>query len=159
MSAPKPARSTPARPAPPVADPDRWGVAPEAGRWPTLAVLIGLYALSVTPFLSGLLRGEAQDIGRGVITATATALLLGLVWRGHVWAWRLTLGFSVLAGLLVFVGGMLAGASTGGPAGWVVSGAGLAYLLLGTALVGTPAIRAFLDGRWASRARPRGTRP
>lgn len=145
MSAPKPARPVPAT------DPERWGVPAQAGRWPTLAVLIGLYALSVTPFLSGLLRGEAENIGRSVITACATALLLGLVWRGHVWAWRLTVGFCLFAGLLVFVGGMLAGASTGGPAGWVVSGAGVAYLLLGTALVGTPAIRAYLDERWAAR--------
>jgi hypothetical protein len=144
-------RARPVRAAPPP-DPGRWGVPADAGHWPTLAVLLGLYGVSVTPFLGALLRGQSAHTASSVATACGTALLLGLVWRGHVWAWRFTVGLSMVAGLLVFVVGMLAAA--GGPAGWVVSGAGLAYLLLGTALVGTPVIRAFLDRRWAARARP-----
>lgn len=124
--------------------PVRWAVPAAEGRWPTLAALIGVYALSVTPFVSSLLRGQSDHLGRSVASACATALLLCLVWLGHTWAWRLTVAFCMAAGLLVFVGGMLSGA-------WVVSGAGIAYLLLGTALVGTPAVRAFLDERWAAR--------
>ncbi|MFC3835253.1 MULTISPECIES: hypothetical protein [Deinococcus] len=135
--------------APSTPEDDRWGVPAAAGRWPTLAVLVALYAVSITPFVGSLLRGQATNVGSSVLTACASALLLGLVWRGHVWAWRFTVGLSMVAGLLVFVVGMLA--ATAGPAGWVVSGAGLSYLLLGTALVGTPVIRAFLDSRWSAR--------
>ena len=131
-------------------DSGRWDGSAEAGRWPTLAVLLGLYAVSVTPSLGALLHGQTAHLASGTVTACGSALLLGLVWRGHVWAWRVTVGLSMVAGLLVFVVGMLA--TTAGPTGWVVTGAGLAYLLLGTALVGTPVIRAFLDRRWAERA-------
>ena len=35
----------------------------------------------------------------------------------------------------------------------VVSAAGLAFIACGLLLVGHPAIRAFLDGRWAARGR------
>ncbi|WP_309573180.1 hypothetical protein [Deinococcus sp.] len=137
------------QPATPEPESGRWSVPPDAGRIPTLAVLLGLYAVSVTPSLGALLHGQTANLASSVATACGTALLLGLVWRGHVWAWRVTVGLSMVAGLLVFVVGMLA--TTAGPAGWVVSGAGLAYLMLGTALVGTPVIRAFLDSRWAAR--------
>ncbi|GHF31186.1 hypothetical protein HNQ07_000618 [Deinococcus metalli] len=140
-SSPQPTTGAPER--------ERWGVSGDAGRWPTLAVLIALFAVSVTPTLGALVRGQDAHLASSIPTAIGTALLLGLVWRGHVWAWRVTVGLSMLAGLLVFVVGMLA--ALGGPAGWVVSGAGIAYLLLGTALVGTPVIRAFLDRRWAAR--------
>lgn len=84
-----------------------------------------------------------------MLYAAATAVLLGQVWRGSVWAWRLTVGFGVLAGLLVFVAGMLA--AVGSWQGWVISLAGVAFLVLALCLVSVPGIRAFLDSRWAAR--------
>ena len=131
---------------PPSAPPDP---ALAAGRTATLAVLAGLFMLATTPFLGRLVQGETDHLFRNVAYALATAALLWQVWRGSVWAWRLTVGFSVLAGLLVFVVGMLAGVSNW--QGWVVSLAGLGFLLLGTCLVGVSSIRAFLDSRWTRR--------
>ncbi|WP_291427968.1 hypothetical protein [Deinococcus sp.] len=125
----------------------------QAGRVPTLAVLMGLLMTSSTPFLAGLLQGQTQNLGRNVLYTCLTVFLLGMVWRGSVWAWRLTVGFSMVAGLLVFIVGMLAGSVAW--QGWLVSGAGLVYLLLGTALVGTASIRAFLNSRWAARTQGR----
>ncbi|WP_229784413.1 hypothetical protein [Deinococcus radiotolerans] len=122
----------------------------DAGRVPTLAVLVSLFGLTVLPFLAGLVQGQTEGAGREVLYATGTAFLLGMVWRGSVWAWRLTVSFGMLAGFLVFIVGMLAGSASW--RGWVVSVAGLGYLLLCTALVGTPSIRAFLDSRWAQRS-------
>lgn len=122
-----------------------------SGRVPTLAVLAGLFMLATTPFFGRLLRGDSADLLRNVLYACATAVLLAQVWRGSVWAWRLTVALSMFAGLLVFVAGMLAGVSSW--QGWVVSAAGLAFLLLGTCLVAVPGIRAFLDARWAARGR------
>lgn len=113
---------------------------------PTLAVLAGLFMLATTPFLGRLLQGQTDHLARNLLYAAATAVLLGQVWRGSVWAWRLTVGFSVVAGLLVFVAGMLAGVSNG--LGWVISAAGLAFLVLGMCLVAVGSIRAFLDSRW-----------
>lgn len=123
----------------------------EAGRTPTLAVLLGIFMVTITPFVAGLVQGQTADWLRNLLYAFATAVLLYNVWRGSVWAWRLTVGFCMVAGLVVFVIGMLAGSVAW--QGWVVSGAGLVYLLLGTALVGTAVIRAFLDARWAARGR------
>ena len=120
-----------------------------AGRTPTLAVLAGLFMLATTPFFGGLLRGQSDNLARNVLYAAATALLLGQVWRGSVWAWRLTVGFSVFSGLLVFIVGMLAGVSNW--QGWVISAAGLGFMVLGLCLVSVPGIRAFLDSRWAAR--------
>ncbi|GMA14983.1 hypothetical protein E5F05_12165 [Deinococcus metallilatus] len=120
-----------------------------AGRTPTLAVLAGLFMLATTPFFGHLLQGSTDNLARNVLYACATAVLLGQVWRGSVWAWRLTVGFSVCAGLLVFVAGMLAGVSNW--QGWIVSLAGVGFLLLGMCLVAVPSIRAFLDARWAAR--------
>ncbi|EYB68228.1 hypothetical protein DEIPH_ctg025orf0072 [Deinococcus phoenicis] len=121
-----------------------------AGRTPTLVVLAGLFMLATTPFFGHLLQGDTRNLARNVLYAAATAVLLGQVWRGSVWAWRLTVGFSMFAGLLVFVVGMLAGVSNW--QGWIVSLAGLGFLLLGTCLVAVPSIRAFLDARWAARS-------
>ncbi|MFK7601717.1 hypothetical protein ACI3L1_05850 [Deinococcus sp. SM5_A1] len=123
----------------------------EAGRTPTLAVLVGIFMVSVTPFVAGLVQGQTEGWVRDLLYAVATAVLLYNVWRGSVWAWRLTVGFCMVAGLVIFVVGMLAGSVAW--QGWIVSGAGLAFLLLGTALVGTAVIRAFLDSRWAQRGR------
>ncbi|THF71877.1 hypothetical protein E7T06_00445 [Deinococcus sp. Arct2-2] len=122
----------------------------ERGRVPTLAVLLCIFMLTVTPFLGGLIQGQTANLARNILYACATAVLLGQVWRGSVWAWRITLSLSMAAGLLVFVVGMLAGGVSW--QGWVISIAGIAFLLLGTALVATPAIRAFLDARWLSRS-------
>ncbi|OLV20077.1 hypothetical protein [Deinococcus marmoris] len=123
----------------------------EAGRTPTLAVLVGIFMVSVTPFVAGLVQGQTEGWGRDLLYAVATAALLFNVWRGSVWAWRLTVGMCMLAGLVIFVVGMLAGSVAW--QGWIVSGAGLVFLLLGTALVGTAVIRAFLDSRWEARQR------
>lgn len=122
----------------------------EAGRVPTLAVLVTLFGLTVLPFVAGLLQGQTAGVLREVLYAAATAFLLHMVWRGSVWAWRLTISFGMLAGFLVFIVGMLAGSASW--RGWIVSLAGVGYLLLCTALVGTPSIRAFLDSRWAQRS-------
>ena len=119
------------------------------GRLPTLVVLAGLFMLATTPFFGRLLQGNAEDLTRNVLYAAATAVLLVQVWRGSVWAWRLTVGFSVFAGLLVFVVGMLA--AVGSWQGWVISLAGVGFLALGLCLVAVPGIRAFLDSRWAAR--------
>ncbi|GAA5513038.1 hypothetical protein Dcar01_01764 [Deinococcus carri] len=121
----------------------------EAGRLPTLVVLAGLFMLATTPFFGHLLQGSAANLVRNVLYACATAVLLGQVWRGSVWAWRLTVGFSMFAGLLVFVVGMLA--AVGSWQGWIISLAGVGFLLLGLCLVSVPGIRAFLDSRWAAR--------
>ncbi|MEF2279133.1 hypothetical protein V3W47_12555 [Deinococcus sp. YIM 134068] len=121
----------------------------EAGRIPTLVVLAGLFMLATTPFLGRLVQGQTDNLARNVLYAAATAVLLGQVWRGSVWAWRLTVGFSMFAGLLVFVVGMLAGVSNW--QGWLVSLAGLGFLVLGICLVAVESIRAFLDARWMAR--------
>ncbi|MDV6373679.1 hypothetical protein [Deinococcus arenicola] len=121
----------------------------EAGRTPTLAVLVGIFMVTITPFVAGLVQGQTADWVRNLLYAVATAVLLYNVWRGSVWAWRLTIGFCMVAGLVIFVVGMLAGSVAW--QGWIVSGAGLIYLLLGTALVGTAVIRSFLDSRWTDR--------
>lgn len=121
----------------------------QAGRVPTLVVLMGLLMVSSLPFVASLAQGRAQNVTQGVLSMCLTVFLLGMVWRGSVLAWRLTVGLAMVAGLLVFIVGMLTGTTAW--QGWVVSGAGLAYLGLGTALVGTPSIRAFLDSRWAAR--------
>ncbi|MVN87383.1 hypothetical protein GO986_11450 [Deinococcus sp. HMF7620] len=116
-----------------------------AGRPLTLAVLWGLFMLTSLPLLAGLVQGQATGVERQVLYACATAFLLGMVWRGSIWAWRLTVSFGMVAGFLVFILGMLSGT-------WVISGVGLGYLVLATALVGTASIRAFLDSRWAARS-------
>lgn len=126
-----------------------------AGRLPTLVVLAGLFMLATTPFFGQLFQGNTQNLARNVLYAAATAVLLGQVWRGSVWAWRLTVGFSVFSGLLVFIVGMLAGVGNG--QGWVISLAGLGFMALGVSLVAVTSIRAFLDARWAAR-RERGRR-
>jgi peptidoglycan/LPS O-acetylase OafA/YrhL len=139
-------RPTPSSPLPPTLA--------ERGRVPTLAVLLCIFMLTVTPFLGGLLQGQTANLARNILYACATAVLLGQVWRGSVWAWRITLGLCMAAGLLVFIVGMLAAGVSEESAswqGWVISVAGIAFLLLGTALVATPTIRAFLDARWLSR--------
>ncbi|KEF34999.1 hypothetical protein RDMS_04170 [Deinococcus sp. RL] len=120
-----------------------------AGRTATLAVLAGLFILATTPFFGRLLQGQTDHLFRNVAYALATAVLLWQVWRGSVWAWRLTVGFSVFSGLLVFIVGMLAGVSHW--QGWVISAAGLGFMVLGLCLVAVPSIRAFLDSRWAVR--------
>ncbi|MFC5847478.1 hypothetical protein [Deinococcus petrolearius] len=128
-----------------------------AGRVPAQAALAALFMLGTVPFLAGLLQGQTGDFARNVLYACATAALLAQVWLGSVWAWRVTVGLSMFTGILVFIVGMLAG--TVNPQGWVVSVAGMAYIALGLLLVGHPAIRAFLDGRWeARRARRPGRR-
>ncbi|WP_328774658.1 hypothetical protein [Deinococcus aquaedulcis] len=147
----KPARPAPAGPQPPTPE----QVAPEQlaqGRTLTLATLWALFLLTVLPFVAGLVQGQTEGALRQSLYALATAFLLGMVWRGSTWAWRLTVSFGMVAGLLVFVVGMLAGGASW--RGWMVSVAGLGYLVLATALVGTPSIRAFLDSRWAARRRP-----
>jgi hypothetical protein len=106
--------------------------------------------ITVTPFLGGLIQGQTANLARNILYACGTAVLLAQVWRGSVWAWRITLSLSMAAGLLVFVAGMLAGSVSW--QGWVISGAGIGFLLLGTALVATPSIRAFLDVRWLARS-------
>ncbi|GAA5446779.1 hypothetical protein Ddep01_00524 [Deinococcus depolymerans] len=111
---------------------------------------------SSLPFVASLVQGRAQNVGQGVLSMCLTVFLLGMVWRGSVLAWRLTVGFSFVAGLLVFIVGMLTG--TAAWQGWVVSAAGLVYLILGTALVGTASIRAFLDSRWEARSAARRAR-
>lgn len=128
----------------------------ESGRVPTLAVLCTLFMLTVLPFLAGLVQGQTVGTARQIVYACGTAFLLHMVWRGSIWAWRLTISFGMLAGLLVFVVGMLAGSASW--RGWLVSAAGVGYLLLCTALVGTPGIRAFLDARWAQRSARHGGR-
>ncbi|WP_051935385.1 hypothetical protein [Deinococcus sp. YIM 77859] len=137
--------STPGGPDPSPFDP----ALAEVGRTPTLAVLLGLFMLSTTPFFGHLLQGNTDNFARNVLYACATVVLLGQVWRGSVWAWRLTVSFSMLAGLLVFVVGMLAGVSHW--QGWIISLAGVGFLLLGGCLVAVPSIRAFLATRWAAR--------
>ncbi|WP_368493238.1 hypothetical protein [Deinococcus sp.] len=121
------------------------------GRTLTLATLVGLFLLTVLPFVAALVQGQASDLLRHVVYALATAFLLAGVWRGSVWSWRLTVGLSVLSGFLVFVAGMFAGSVNW--QGWVVSLAGLGFIACGLLLVGHPAIRAFLDTRWAARGR------
>nr|WP_255639548.1 hypothetical protein [Deinococcus betulae] len=101
--------------------------------------------LTSLPLLAGLVQGQATGVERQVLYACATAFLLGMVWRGSIWAWRLTVSFGMVAGFLVFILGMLSGT-------WVISGVGLGYLVLATALVGTASVRAFLDSRWAARS-------
>lgn len=135
VSSPQPPQSSPFDPA-----------LAEVGRIPTLVVLWGIYMLSTVPFLAGLLRGNTEHLARNILYATGTALLLFMVWRGSVWAWRITVSLCMLAGLLVFIGGMLAG--TQAWQGWVVSAAGIGYILAGAALLGVASIRAFLDSRW-----------
>ncbi|MFC4639271.1 hypothetical protein [Deinococcus hohokamensis] len=125
----------------------------EAGRIPALLVLWGLFVLSTTPFLGRLLQGETANLAQNVLYTVATAALLVQVWRGSVWAWRLTVAFSIFTGVLIFVVGMLTGVSAW--IGWLVSAAGIAYVLLACCLLAVPTIRAFLDERWAAR-RPRG---
>lgn len=120
-----------------------------AGRTLTLATLVGLFLLTVLPFVAALVQGQASDLPRHALYALATAVLLHSVWRGGVWSWRLTVGLSVLAGFLVFVAGMFAGNVSW--QGWLVSLAGLGFIACGLLLVGHPAIRAFLDSRWAAR--------
>lgn len=124
-----------------------------AGRVPTLSVLAGLFMLATTPFFGQLFQGNTENLARNVLYAAATAALLGQVWLGSVWAWRLTVGFSVFSGLLVFVVGMLAGVSNW--QGWVISFAGLGFMALGICLVAVTSIRAFLDARWSRRRRGR----
>ncbi|WP_278913478.1 hypothetical protein [Deinococcus wulumuqiensis] len=122
-----------------------------AGQTYTLATLCGLFVLTVLPFVAALVQGQASEVPRHLAYALGTALLLRSVWRGGVWSWRVTVGLSIVAGLLVFMGGMFAGQVSW--QGWVVSAAGLAFIACGLLLVGHPAIRAFLDGRWAARGR------
>lgn len=124
------------------------------GRSYTLATLAGLFLLTLLPFLAGLLQGRTGDWGRELLYAAATALLLGSVWRGGVWSWRLTVALCMGAGVLVFIAGMFAGAVAW--QGWAVSVGGLGFLACGLLLVGHPAIRAFLDTRWAARSGGRG---
>ena len=122
-----------------------------AGRSYTLATLSGLFLLTVLPFVAALVQGQASEMPRHLVYAAGTAVLLRSVWRGGVWSWRLTVGLSMAAGLLVFMAGMFAGQVNW--QGWVVSAAGLAFIACGLLLVGHPAIRAFLDTRWAARGR------
>ena len=117
----------------------------------TLATLVGLFLLTVLPFVAALVQGQVSDLPRHALYAIATAALLYSVWRGGVWSWRLTVGLSVLSGFLVFVAGMFAGNVSW--QGWLVSLAGLGFIACGLLLVGHPAIRAFLDTRWAARGR------
>lgn len=121
----------------------------EQGRSYTLALLVSLFMLTILPFAVTLLRGQPEKPLQHLLYALATAFLLWSVWRGGVWSWRLTVGLSFLAGFLVFVAGMFAGAVNW--QGWLVSLAGLVFIACGLLLVGHPAIRAFLDSRWAAR--------
>lgn len=123
----------------------------EVGRSYTLATLAGLLLLTVLPFLAGVIQGQTAGWGRELLYAALSALLLSSVWRGGVWSWRLTVALCMVAGVLVFIAGMFAG--TVAWQGWAVSVGGLAYLACGLLLVGHPAIRAFLDTRWAARGR------
>ena len=138
VSAPSPFASSPA-------DPEVAAV----GHLYTLMTLWGLFFLTVLPFAASLVQGQPQNVVQHVVYALATASLLRAVWRGSVWSWRLTVGLSVLAGVLVFIAGMFAGQASW--QGWVVSLAGLAFIGCGLLLVGHPAIRAFLNTRWAAR--------
>ena len=121
------------------------------GRSYTLATLTGLFLLTVLPFVAALVQGQASEVPRHLLYALGTALLLRSVWRGGVWSWRVTVGLSIVAGLFVFMAGMFAGQVNW--QGWAVSAAGLAFIACGLLLVGHPAIRAFLDTRWAARGR------
>ena len=123
----------------------------ETGRPLALGTLSGLFLLTVLPFAAALVQGQASEVPRHLVYALGTGLLLRSVWQGGVWSWRVTVGLSVVAGLLVFMAGMFAGQVNW--QGWVVSAAGLAFIACGLLLVGHPAIRAFLDTRWAARGR------
>ena len=125
------------------------------GRPYTLATLAGLFGLTLLPFLAGVLQGQTAGWGRELLYAALTALLLASVWRGGVWSWRLTVALCMVAGVLVFIAGMFAGLVAW--QGWAVSVGGLAYIACGLLLVGHPAIRAFLDSRWAARGVRRRT--
>lgn len=147
---------TPSAPPPPTPEGSPFDPAlAEAGRLPALLVLWALFVLSTTPFLGRLLQGETAHLARNILYGIATAALLVQVWRGSVWAWRLTVALSIFTGLLIFVVGMLTGTSAW--IGWLVSAAGLGYVLLACCLLAVPSIRAFLDRRWAARGPVRAT--
>lgn len=119
------------------------------GRLHTLLVLWALFLLSSLPFLARLLRGDPHAYAPSVAMTSAFALLLGLVWRGQVWAWRVTVGVAVFLGFVNFLGGMLASGSDA--VGWLISAVGLAFIGLALCLLSVPSVRAFLDTRWAAR--------
>lgn len=123
----------------------------EVGRLYTFATLLGLLTLTVMPGIAALVQGQASMVPRQLIYALGTGVLLRSVWRGGVRSWRVAVGLSIVAGLFVFMAGMFAGQVSW--QGWVVSAAGLAFIGCGLLLVGHPAIRAFLDSRWAARGR------
>lgn len=119
---------------------------PLRGRLLTKTALGLLAVLVVAPMVSFWVSGNFEHVVRQVVYLVTTLLLLWQVWRGNVWAWRVTVALSILTGLLIFMGGMLVGAQAW--QGWLFSLIGLFFVAAGLLLVGHEDVRAFLDVRW-----------
>lgn len=126
---------------------------PLRGRLLTKTALGLLAVLVVAPMVSFWVSGNFEHVVRQVVYLVTTLLLLWQVWRGNVWAWRVTVALSILTGLLIFMGGMLVGAQAW--QGWLFSLIGLFFVAAGLLLVGHEDVRAFLDVRWDERHQKR----
>lgn len=121
----------------------------ERGRVWLQALLWALPALVAVPTAAALLQGHTDGAVSQLLYLAATGVLMWNVWRGSVWSWRITVGLSMVTGMLVFMAGLFAGQTV--TQGLLVSLGGLGFLAVGLLLVSAGPVRAFLETRWAAR--------
>lgn len=122
----------------------------EQGRIWLMALLWALPALVAVPTVSAWLQGHTEGTLSQLLYLVATGVLMWNVWRGSVWSWRITVGLSMLTGMLVFIAGLFAGETVA--QGLLVSFGGLCFLAIGLLLVSAGPVRSFLETRWQDRA-------
>ncbi|MDO4264630.1 MAG: hypothetical protein Q4C67_10575 [Deinococcus sp.] len=120
------------------------------GRVWLVALLWALPALVAVPTVAALIQGHTEGAAQQLLYLLATGILMWNVWRGSVWSWRITVGLSMLTGMLVFMAGLFAGSTL--VQGLLISLGGLGFLAIGLLLVATGPVRSFLETRWAERA-------
>ncbi|ADY26779.1 hypothetical protein Deipr_1641 [Deinococcus proteolyticus MRP] len=121
----------------------------ERGRVWLTALLWALPALVAVPTVAALIQGHTEGAVQQLLYLIATGVLMYNVWRGSVWSWRITVGLSMLTGMLVFMAGLFAGRTL--VQGLLISLGGLGFLAIGLLLVATGPVRSFLETRWAER--------
>lgn len=117
-----------------------------SGELLTKTVLLLLLVLVSAPTVTLWLQGHTEHIVRQVIYFSTSLLLLFYVWRGNIWAWRLTVSLSMLAGLLTLLVGMLVH--------WAFAIVGGLFLFCGVLLVGHPQVREFLRQQQEGMVKP-----
>ncbi len=106
-------------------------------------VLGALLALIAGPMIARWLNGDASRVVSELVTLGLTAGVFYNFLRGARWARTVTVVLAMVGGMLAaFLGILISGGAT---VGFLVFGAGLAFIGCGFAIIGLPAIEAYVE--------------